>query len=146
MNKIEYNAMMRKLPASMRNLPITLFQMPSDTVFDLPKPVKTNGDEILEQIYGLDSRTKLPSSDIAVFLGENTHPEIKEYIKNNLMSDTRPVNLGTAGVDDDVIMALTRGADEPAGVYAQRVNKFIVDNGEKIKTYVSLSQRSADNK
>lgn len=145
MNKVEYQKMLYRLPVGMRYLPYDLFTVPEDTVWDLPKTVRTNGQEILEQIYALDERTKLPSSDVAVYLGENTHPEIKQYIKDNLFGDTHPLNLGTADVPDDVISELTRGVDEPAGIYAQRINKYIVDNGEKIKA-VARFAKSDDKK
>lgn len=136
--------MIYRLPIGMRYLPFALFNKPEETVdyhFDC---VKTNGQEILEQIYSLDVRTNLPSSDVAVFLGSNTHPEIKSWIKDNLFNDTRPVNLGTADVPDDVISELTRGVNESAGDYAMRVNKYIVDNGERVKLAVKLQSKSDD--
>lgn len=79
--------------------------------------------DIFDRIFSVDPRTKLPSGDIALFMTQNTSPEVRDFIQQNLM---RPVNADTDagkydGLDDDIIALYTRGADEDIYDYRDRM-------------------------
>ena len=85
-------------------------------------------------IFAVDPRTGLPSCDVAVFMSENTSPEIKQFIATNLMREhVGEVDAHLSdGLDDDVVAELTRGSSEGSAAYRNRVYKFLENERKKI--------------
>lgn len=100
--------------------------------------VKSNVDSILDSIFATDPLTMLPSGDIAQFMSSKISPEIREFIRQNLMSpvldDGVSAKFGTLS-DDDIVM-FSRNAGESLDDYRSRLFGFIRDSVSK----------SADNK
>ena len=92
-----------------------------------------------DNIFAVDPRTGLPSCDVAVFMSENTSPEIKQFIAANLMREhVGEVDAHLSdGLDDDVVAELTRGSSEGSAAYRNRVYNFLENERKKID-----SQRS----
>lgn len=94
------------------------------------EPVKAEVDQMqvmFDNIFALDSRTKLPSCDVSVFMSENTSPEIKQFISQNLFRESLvsdDSNL-TDGIDEDTLANLTRGVSESRSSYRDRVMEFL---------------------
>lgn len=97
----------------------------------------TTADLILQQIYAPDPVTRLPCSDITCFLSSDTPVEVRNFIEQNLMKPMTAEQVGiSADVDSDTIAELTRGVNEDAHVYAERVSTYMqkhVDEVRKLK-------------
>lgn len=91
--------------------------------FERDKPHEAS---LLDSIFAIDERTKLPQGDLAVFMSENTSPEVKQFIQQNLLQDNN-VQLPENGkdLDDDTISALTRGSGESVSSYRDRVMDWL---------------------
>lgn len=89
---------------------------------------------MFDNIFAVDPRTGLPSCDVAVFMSENTSPEIKQFIAANLMREhIGEVDVHISdGIDDDVVAELTRGVTEGSAAYRGRVYKFLENERKKI--------------
>lgn len=82
-------------------------------------------DKLLSIIYSCDEFTGLPKGDLALYLGENCNPSVREYIEKNLLQSVSSENLQTSELDDDTILQLTRGADESRRDYVARINNYM---------------------
>lgn len=81
---------------------------------------------LFDSIFAIDERTKLPQGDIAVYMSENTSPEVRQFIQQNLLHENNAV-LPENGkdLDDDVIASLTRGKSESVSQYRDRVISWL---------------------
>lgn len=78
---------------------------------------------LFEQIFSIDPVTGLPQGDLAVFMSENTSPEVKRFIEMNLH---QPYNVdgdtsGRQGLTDDDVAAYMRESNESVRDYAARM-------------------------
>jgi len=80
--------------------------------------------KICEMIFTPDARTRLPSSDIGVYLNSQTPQVVKDYILDNIYGDTHR-SIESKGVDDATLHELTRGKSETIDDYALRVTSFM---------------------
>lgn len=103
---------------------------------DIKVDVKDQKERLFDEIFGVDPRTKLPNSDVALFLSDNTAPEIKDFIVNQLMSDNHLSGDGASydGLDDDVIAQYTRSHDESIDSYRNRIFGDLVKNYHSVKS------------
>lgn len=104
--------------------------------------------KICEMIFTPDSRTRLPSSDIGVYLNSQTPQVVKDYILDNIYGDTKR-SIPSSGVDDATLHELTRGKCESVDEYAVRVTAFM--NRQKksvddLAVFVRNRQRSLNQK
>lgn len=83
----------------------------------------TDAERLFMQIYSVNPRTHLPDGDIALFMGENTAPEIRDYISKNLMQDYGSQTDGAKydGIDDDTLAMYTRNQGESLQDYRDRM-------------------------
>ena len=99
-----------------------------------PDTVKTD-DQLLQYIFGCDPVTGLPIGDLAVYLGDDSNPEIKAYIEKNLLkdnshdpgtgiNDTDIVNKFRSLSDDDLVK-YGRNHDETKEEYATRLRYYL---------------------
>jgi hypothetical protein len=109
--------------AALRNVD----EIPMSPLVRKPENSESNS-QILDLIYSVNPRTKLPDGDIAMFMSENTSPEVAQFIKSNLMSphDTGGDNGSYDGLDDDSIARYTRGANESVQDYKKRMYDVVV--------------------
>lgn len=99
-------------------------------------------DPMLSMIFVTDA-SGLPNGDLALYLGENCNPDVREYIQKNLLNDVGRENLSTGDLDDDTILNLTRGADESRQSYVARVNQYMQEIVSKTKSDVEFEQFKA---
>lgn len=86
---------------------------------------------LFEQIFTVDPVTGLPQGDLAIFMSENTSPEVKRFIEMNLH---QPYNVdgdtsGRQGLTDDDVVTYMRESNETVRAYAARM----LDEVMKIK-------------
>lgn len=94
----------------------------------------TTADLILQQIYAPDPVTRLPNSDITCFLSSDTPVEVRNFIQQNLMSPMTAEEVGISDkVDSDTIAELTRGVNEDAHVYAERVSVYMQKHVDEVR-------------
>lgn len=89
------------------------------------------GEELFNIIFSVDPVTGLPQGDLAVFMSENTSPEVKQYITQNLMLDVSSsaapsvMAKDSSSLDDDMINQLSRGSFESLSDYRDRMINFV---------------------
>lgn len=94
----------------------------------------TEKESLLNLIFGVNPETGLPSSDVGRFINKKLAPEVLQFIKDNLMQDissSKPAGV-PAGVDDEVVLNLTRDSRETRSQYIERVQKFMFDEKTSI--------------
>lgn len=92
---------------------------------ELLDSLKVEQDKLLSIIFAVDEFTRLPKGDLALYLGENCNPSVREYIEKNLLQSVSSENLQTSELDDDTILQLTRGVDESRRDYVARINNYM---------------------
>lgn len=88
----------------------------------------SSSDVILKDIFRINPATGLPEGDLAVFLSENTSPDVRDYVQRNLLNENPNIvadSSGLHGLDDDTIIELTRGANETSVSYSTRVFEYL---------------------
>lgn len=89
------------------------------------------GEELFNLIFSVDPITGLPQGDLAVFMNENTSPEVRQYITQNLMLDVSSsaapsvMAKDSDSLDDDMINQLSRGSHESLSDYRDRMINFV---------------------
>lgn len=112
----------------------------SRVVEDLP----LKGHELFDMIFSVNPLTGLPQGDLAMFMNENTSPEVRQYISQNLMSDNSAGVAPTVkasdadSIPDDVIVELSRRDGESLGSYRDRMIDYVksqaslvIENGKE---------------
>ena len=99
----------------------------------VPSP-ESQFDIILNEIFSVDPVSGLPKGDIAYYLSENGNPQVREWIKNNLLQP-RSVLTGAdpSQVSDDLIVEFSRGVDETIESYAMRLSSIRSEAEENIR-------------
>lgn len=90
-----------------------------------PTPPDTENRELFDIIFAVNPLTKLPDGDIAVFMNQNTSPEVRQFIQQNLQTEV-PDNLLAPTVSDSDLEKFG-GADG--------FENFRRRNGESIENY-----------
>lgn len=87
----------------------------------------TDAERLFMLIYSVNSRTHLPDGDIAMFMSDNTAPEIRDFISRNLMQDYGAKVDGAKydGVDDDTLAMYTRNQGESLQDYRDRMYSVV---------------------
>lgn len=98
-----------------------------------PSP-ESQFDIILNEIFSVDPVSGLPKGDIAYYLTDNGNPQVREWIKNNLLQP-RSILTGAdpSKVSDDLIAEFSRGADETNEAYAMRLASIRSEAEEYIR-------------
>lgn len=106
-----------------------------------PKVSKKSADDILDMIYSIDPDTLLINGDVSLYLGEQTAPEVRQFIQNQLMRDNTQssnLHLSTSQVEemrnisDDLRVQLMRGDTESVEDYEERITRFLTEERNKI--------------
>lgn len=91
-------------------------------------PVVPNDvDKILQVIYKANPVSGLPEGDLAMFDNEEVSPEVRDYIRRNLMGEigSDGDSSGFDGLSDDDIAGLTRDRYESRSEYRGRVYDYL---------------------
>lgn len=90
----------------------------------IPPVYDVERSSMLNMIYAPDPETGLPSGDFAIYLGDKTSPEVREFIRLNLLQQC-PDGVGLPKeLEDDVAFDFIRGKDETPAMYCQRVSSY----------------------
>lgn len=97
-----------------------------------PDIKETPLDVIFAQVFSVNPRTMLPDGDIAVFMNENTHPEVRDFIAKNLMSPNafEADSSIVEGLTDDDIVRYSRKSGESNSDYARRLYDSVLQGLE----------------
>lgn len=90
--------------------------------------------KVCELVFTPDARTKLPSSDIGVYLNSQTPQVVKDFILNNIYGDVNR-SMSSKGIDDNTLHELTRGNHETVSDYAMRVTAFMNSQKKAVSDY-----------
>lgn len=101
----------------------------------LNEDTKSQIDSVLDSIFAIDHRTKLPTGDIAIFLNSNTSDEVKKYIQDNLLADNGGVSDTSkyGSLPDSVIADYMRNQDETIYQYRDRIISVMRKNRSESK-------------
>ena len=103
---------MRKYSATNPITPIDFKPLESSKV-DLADK-KSQSDLLLDMIFEVDPRTKLPRGDISQYLGKETADDVRKFIEKSLLNDHKgydPVdklNKEYSNLSDDFIVGMMR--------------------------------------
>lgn len=99
----------------------------------VPSP-ESQFDIILNEIFSVDPVSGLPKGDVAYYLSDNGNPQVRDWIKNNLLQP-RSVLTGAdpQRVSDDLIAEFSRGADESNEAYAMRLSSIRSEAEENLR-------------
>lgn len=115
---------------SLQDLDIILPDLKDDPFPDR----KSSKDVLLDQIFAINPVTKLPDSDIQVFMNKNTNDSVKKFIQDNLMSDSGvTADTSQYGLPDDVVAEYTRSSSESVYQYRDRIIKLMRENYSQYK-------------
>lgn len=79
-------------------------------------------DEVLKEIFTVDSRSGLPRGDIQYFLSKDGNPQVKAWLESNLLHPRVANGMADpAKVSDDLIVEMSRKSDETTDSYAARI-------------------------
>lgn len=96
---------------------------------------------LFDEVFSVDPDSKLPVGDLAMFVNENTHPDIKRFIELNLLKpyDVKSDSSGDfSSLSDDDIVEFTRGVDESIISYRDRILNVI--RNERVNVQKSASE------
>lgn len=82
----------------------------------------------LSLVFTVDERSNAPVGDLQVLFSDKVSPEIREWVKSNLLTDASSMMSSSrfsSDLDDDTITALTRNQNESKYDYINRVTDFI---------------------
>lgn len=85
--------------------------------------------------------------DIAAYLSEQVPADVREFIRQNILSSATPVSSQVEGLDDDVIAEYTRDASESVYDYVSRMkSKFeqASSDYELLKQRAKTAEKSAE--
>lgn len=103
-------------------------------VEEIEAPNTSLEKSLFDLVFSVDPRTNLPIGDIAQYLSNETHPDVKRFIELNLHA---PISIDgdahgdLAGLSDMDIADLTRHNSESLIDYRNRVMDYLRDNMSK---------------
>ncbi len=98
---------------------------------------------LLRLVY-TDSDGKL-NGDIAAYLGEKTSPELREYIRQNILYDVQPSDVSLPA-DDATIELFIRDEHESSFDYRNRVRSLFEQYGNDFKDLSKKLKEQKDKK
>lgn len=96
-------------------------------------------DELLNSIFAVDPVTMLPRGDVQVYMSDKVSPEIREFIRQNLMSPVKTsadISAKFGTLSDDEIAFFSRNSQESLGDYRQRLFDYISETMKSRNTSV----------
>lgn len=105
------------------------FPNPEDPVVE--QSVNQNMDKSLfDLVFSVDPCSGLPVGDLAMYMSENTSPEVKRFIELNLHKpyDVSSDTSGKKGLTDDDVAMYMRDSDESISAYRMRMFNVVREN------------------
>lgn len=101
-------------------------QDPGELSFPLTQTTETLESTLLREIYKSDD-DGIFQGDLAMFLSEKVRPEVKDFIKENLLRPMSPVvsSVNTEGLTDEEIIALSPSVTDTYDSYTERVRTYL---------------------
>lgn len=99
---------------------------------------KSQIDLLLDMIFEVDPRTKLPRGDISQYLGKDTADDVRKFIEKSLLNDHKgydsvdKLNKEYSNLSEDFIVGMMRKDNESKEDYLERMNNFIEDTRRRI--------------
>lgn len=95
----------------------------------------SSADAIFDSIFSMNPRTGLPDGDIAMFMSEKTSPDIRDFIRTQLMSPNG-VKADTTfdGLTDDELHEFSRKDFESVTQYRDRLLNFLRESNKPAET------------
>lgn len=100
---------------------------------------KSSSDLLLDMIFEVDPRTKLPRGDISQYLGNDTADDVRKFIEKSLLNDHKgyqPVdklNKEYSNLSEDFIVGMMRKDNESREDYLERMNTFVDDTRRRFQ-------------
>lgn len=110
---------------------------------DEPRPDTPIADiALLSQIYGVDPNSGVPTGDLAIYLGDNANPTVKQYIEQNLLKEHQlpsatsmpeeVLNKFRTEMKDDDVAFFSRNHNESREEFADRIKLFLYSEKKRI--------------
>lgn len=107
--------------------------------------------QLLDYIFGTDPNTGLPTGDLAIYLGKDSNPQVRDFIERNLMIEnpsnkgsfdlpTDVVNRFRSVITDDDIAFFSRNGNETREEYSDRL-KLYFKNERELRVKNSRNQK-----
>lgn len=112
-----------------RNLINVDFPDPVDPVSEVSVDSDMN-KSLFDLVFTVDPVSGLPVGDLAMYMSNNTSPEVKRFIELNLHTpyDISGDTSGKEGLTDDDVAMYMREPDESISAYRQRMFDIIKNN------------------
>lgn len=95
------------------------------------EPIKGK-DAILDTIFAVDPTTNLPKGDIAIYLSDKCNPQVREFIRLNLMAEHGNMP-ALPEKDSELLFDFIREKDETASDYARRMSQYFKKADKKVE-------------
>lgn len=119
-----------------RKLPLFTFEVP---LIEKVEKKDTSDDQLFSVIFAPDPFTRLPTSDVAVYLSDKVDPSIREFVGSQLLRSNGEVG-GVPDVVADDLLDYVRGADESVADYAVRIRDLVAKDNEIISKSQQIEQ------
>ena len=97
-----------------------------------PREAVKGKDVILDTIFAVDPVTNLPKGDIAVYLSDKCNPQVREFIRLNLMAEHGNMP-ALPEKDSELLFDFIREKDETASDYARRMSQYFKNADKKVE-------------
>ena len=90
--------------------------------------IVSSEDSLFSSIFTINPITKLPDGDLAMYMNQNTSPEVRLFIEQTLMKDMgESGTVDTSQLSDDDIVRYSRHHGESDADYRQRIYDTLVN-------------------
>lgn len=117
---------------SYRNIPVLEYDKNENHVPNV-ELARTETDEVLDAILSCSNVSGIGCSQISAYFNKKMSPELREYIRSNLILDmtSQRDNVEVPdGITDDDLHVFCRRNDESSDDYAKRVQRYVKDKTE----------------
>ena len=97
-----------------------------------PREAVKGKDVILDTIFAVDPVTNLPKGDIAVYLSDKCNPQVREFIRLNLMAEHGNMP-ALPEKDSELLFDFIRDKNETASDYARRMSQYFKNADKKVE-------------
>lgn len=109
-----------------QNLGMLPLDIPEVDYSKLPVVSRSDQDNVLDQIYKADPFSGQPVNALGLFLSEDTHPLIRDYISRVLVNPNSDIPVPD-GLSDYDLETLVRQRHETLEEYTNKVRSFMED-------------------
>lgn len=117
---------------SYRNIPVLEYVKNENPVSKV-ELARTETDEVLDAILCCSNVSGIGCSQISAYFNKKMSPELREYIRSNLILDmtSQRDNVDVPdGITDDDLHVFCRRNEESSEDYAKRVQRYVKDKTE----------------